>query len=138
MARTSRLIDTAGIRRRGRIDPGIEKYSVLRAIKALQRADIAMLLIDAQDGVTAQDAHIGGMLSESTAGIIILVNKWDLVAKDTHTMHQFEQQVRHDLNFIPYAPMIFISAKLGQRVDRILPLQSRSMKPGTGELRPEH
>ena len=116
------LIDTAGIRRRGKIDPGIEKYSVLRAIKALQRADVALLLIDAQEGITSQDAHIAGMLSEATAGILLLVNKWDLVVKDTHTMHENEQQLRHELNFLPYAPMLFISAKTGQRVSRILPL----------------
>jgi GTP-binding protein len=115
------LIDTAGIRRRGKIDPGVEKYSVLRAIKALQRADIALLLIDAEEGVTAQDAHIGGMMADSTAGIILLVNKWDLVIKDNHTMVDYEQQVRSDLNFLPYAPILFISAKSGQRVNRVLP-----------------
>ncbi len=114
------LIDTAGIRRRGKIDPGVEKYSVLRAIKALQRADVTLLLVDAVEGVTAQDAHIGGMLADSTAGIVILVNKWDLISKDTYTMVEFERQFRHDLNFLPYAPMIFISAKTGQRVDRVL------------------
>lgn len=114
------LIDTAGIRRRGKIDPGVERYSVLRAVKALQRADVALLLIDAEEGVTSQDAHIGGMLAESTAGIVILVNKWDLIAKDTHTLSEFERRVRHDLNFITYAPMLFISAQTGQRVNRVL------------------
>ena len=114
------LIDTAGIRRRGKIDPGVEKYSVLRAIKALQRADVALLLIDAVEGVTAQDTHIGGMLADSTAGILILVNKWDLITKDTFTMVEYEQQFRHDFNFLPYAPMLFISAATGQRVDRVL------------------
>ncbi len=99
------LIDTAGIRRRGKIDPGVEKYSVLRAIKALQRADVALLLLDASEGVAAQDAHIGGMLAESNAGIALLVNKWDLVVKDTHTMVEFEQQLRHDFSFLPYAPI---------------------------------
>jgi len=133
------LIDTAGIRRRGKIDPGIEKYSVLRAIKALQRADIAILLVDAEEGVTAQDAHIGGMLGDSTAGIMILVNKWDLIAKDTHTMVEFEQQIRHDLSFLPYAPVMFISAKVGKRVDRILPLavevnETRYRRVPTGTL----
>jgi GTP-binding protein len=116
------LIDTAGIRRRGKIEQGVEKYSVLRAIRALQRADIALLLIDVEEGVTSQDAHIAGMLAESNSGIIILVNKWDLIAKDTHTLHEFERQIRHDLNFLPYAPILFISAKTGQRIDRILPL----------------
>jgi GTP-binding protein len=114
------LIDTAGIRRRGKIDPGIEKYSVIRAIKALQRADVALLLIDAQEGVTAQDAHIGGMLAEASAGIVLLINKWDLVVKDTHTMVEYEQKLRYDFNFLPYAPMLFISALTGQRVNRIL------------------
>jgi GTPase len=133
------LIDTAGIRRRGKIDPGIEKYSVLRAIKALQRADVALLLIDAEQGVTSQDAHIGGMLAESTAGIVILVNKWDLITKDTHTMHEFEQQIRHDLNFLPYAPVMFISALSGQRVNRVLSLavevnEARYQRIPTGTL----
>jgi GTP-binding protein len=133
------LIDTAGIRRRGRIDPGIEKYSVLRAIKALQRADVALLLVDAQEGVTAQDAHIAGTLAEANAGIIILVNKWDLVDKDTHTMGEFEELIRHDLNFIPYAPILFISAQSGQRVNRILPMalevnDARYRRVSTGTL----
>lgn len=116
------LIDTAGIRRRGKIEQGVEKYSVLRAIKALQRADIALLLLDAEHGVTSQDAHIAGMLAESNAGIIVLINKWDLIEKDTHTLSEQERQIRHDLNFLPYAPLIFISAMTGQRVNRILPL----------------
>lgn len=133
------LIDTAGIRRRGKIDPGIEKYSVLRAIKALQRADVALLLVDAQEGVTAQDAHIAGMLAEASAGIVLLVNKWDLVVKDTHTIVEQEQQLRHDLNFLPYAPMLFISAKTGQRVNRVLPQanavnEARYQRISTGAL----
>ncbi|MCB0027349.1 MAG: ribosome biogenesis GTPase Der [Anaerolineales bacterium] len=133
------LIDTAGIRRRGRIEPGVEKYSVLRAVKALDRADVALLLIDAQDGVTAQDAHIAGMMQEEDAAIIILVNKWDAVEKDTHTMHAYEQQVREALNFIPYAPLMFISAKSGQRVNKILELvqtvnENRFQRIGTAEL----
>ncbi|NCF64642.1 MAG: ribosome biogenesis GTPase Der [Chloroflexi bacterium] len=133
------LIDTAGIRRRGKIDPGIEKYSVLRAIKALQRADVALLLVDAQEGVTAQDAHIAGMLAEASAGIVLLVNKWDLVVKDTHTIVEQEQQLRHDLNFLPYAPMLFISAKTGQRVNRVLPQanavnEARYQRIATGAL----
>jgi len=133
------LIDTAGIRRRGKIDPGVEKYSVLRAIKALQRADVALLLLDATEGVTAQDEHIGGMLAESTAGIILLVNKWDLVVKDTYTMIEFEQQLRSDFNFLPYAPMLFVSAKTGQRVNRVLPQavevnEARYQRVPTGTL----
>ncbi|MCP4359529.1 MAG: ribosome biogenesis GTPase Der [Chloroflexi bacterium] len=115
------LIDTAGIRRRGKILPGVEKYSVLRAMKALKRADIALLLIDGEEGLTAQDMHIAGMLIKESAGIIVLVNKWDAVIKDSYTMHEFEQKLRYELNFMPYAPMMFISAQIGQRVNKILP-----------------
>jgi len=115
------LIDTAGIRRRGKIDPGVEKYSVLRAIKALSRADIALLLIDAETGITAQDTHIAGMLTEENSGVIVLVNKWDAVVKDAFTIYDYEKELREALKFIPYAPILFISAKTGKRVDKILP-----------------
>lgn len=116
------IIDTAGIRRRGKIDPGIEKYSVLRAMKALKRADVVLLLIDAEQGITTQDAHIAGMVTDETAGVVVLVNKWDAVKKDTHTMAEFEAEIREALNFLPYVPILFISAKNGQRVGKILPL----------------
>ena len=114
------IIDTAGIRRRGKIDQGIEKYSVLRAIKTLRRADVALLLIDGEEGVTAQDAHIGGMLVEENVGVILIVNKWDAVEKDTHTMPAYEADVRRELAFLSYAPLLFISAETGQRVNKIL------------------
>jgi GTP-binding protein len=116
-----KIIDTAGIRRRGKIDPGVEKYSVLRALKTLRRADVALLLIDAQDGVTAQDSHIAGMLIEESVGVVVLVNKWDLIEKDNYTLTQYEAKVRSDLNFMPYVPLLFISAETGQRVGKILP-----------------
>lgn len=133
------LIDTAGIRRRGKIDPGVEKYSVLRAIKSLRRADVSLLLIDGAEGVTSQDAHVGGMLAEESAGVIILVNKWDAVEKDAHTMPTYEAQVRNDLNFLSYAPIMFISAESGQRVNKILPAvmevhEARQRRVTTGEL----
>ena len=115
------IIDTAGIRRRGKIEPGVEKYSVLRAIKALKRADVALLLIDAEAGITSQDTHIAGMLKDEMNGVIILVNKWDAVEKDSFTIYDFEKLLREELKFIPYAPIIFISAKSGQRVSKILP-----------------
>jgi GTP-binding protein len=115
------LIDTAGIRRRGKIAPGIEKYSVLRAIKAIQRADVTLLLIDAEEGITTQDAHIAGMLIDEAAGVVVLVNKWDLVVKDTYTINEYEERIRQELNFLPYVPFLFISAKTGQRVNKILP-----------------
>ena len=115
------LIDTAGIRRRGKIDPGVEKYSVLRAVKALKRADVALLLIDAVEGITSQDAHIAGMLVEENASVVVLVNKWDAIEKDTHTINEYTDEVREALNFMPYVPLIFISALGGQRVGKILP-----------------
>jgi len=115
------LIDTAGIRRRGKIEPGVEKYSVLRAMKALNRADVALLLLDAEEGITSQDTHVAGMVLEEDAGVIVLVNKWDLVVKDTYTLHEYEQHIRYQLNFLPYVPLLFISAKTGQRVTKILP-----------------
>jgi GTPase len=115
------LIDTAGIRRRGRIDPGVEKYSVLRAIKALRRADVSLLLIDAEEGITAQDTHIGGMLIDEMASVLVLVNKWDAVDKDTYTINRYTDELRHALNFMPYVPILFISAQTGQRVHKILP-----------------
>ena len=116
------LIDTAGIRRRGRITPGVEKYSVIRSIKAIERADVALLLIDATDGVTAQDAHIAGYILDAWKSVVILVNKWDLIEKDTYTMDAYRRQVRQELNFMDYVPVEFISAKTGQRVNRVLPL----------------
>ena len=115
------LIDTAGIRRRGKIDPGIEKYSVLRAMKALKRADVVLMLLDAETGIIAQDAHVAGMITDETAGAIVLVNKWDAIEKDSYTMKEYEDKVRQELNFLPYMPVLFISAMTGQRVSRILP-----------------
>jgi len=116
------LIDTAGIRRRGRIDPGVEKYSVLRAFKAIERADVVLLMIDAQEGITAQDTHIAGYILDEWKSCVVLVNKWDAVEKDSYTMDAFTQRVRQELNFMDYVPILFISAKTGQRVDQVLPL----------------
>lgn len=116
------LIDTAGIRRSGKIQRGVEKYSVLRALRAIERCDIALLLIDAQEGVTAQDTHIAGMILEANKGVALLVNKWDALEKDTHTFNQYTQGVQEAFKFIDYAPILFISALTGQRVNRILPL----------------
>jgi GTP-binding protein len=133
------LIDTAGIRRRGRIERGIEKYSVLRAMKAIARADVVLLLLDAQDLVTAQDAHVAGYVLEDMRSIIVLVNKWDLIVKDTYTMDAYTKQVRSELKFLDYVPVLFISALTGQRVHKVLPLvsevyQERLRRIPTGEL----
>jgi GTP-binding protein len=133
------LIDTAGIRRRGRIVPGVEKYSVLRALLAIKRADVALLMVDATSGVTAQDAHIAGFILEEWKSVIVVVNKWDLIEKDTYTMHEFTTRLRHELKFMDYVPLLFISAKTGQRVHRVLPLalqvqEERLVKLSTSQL----
>jgi GTP-binding protein len=133
------LIDTAGIRRRGRIDPGVEQYSVLRAVKAVNRADVCLLLIDAVEGITAQDTHIAGMLLEESPGIIVIVNKWDAIEKDSYTMNAYSETVRQALNFMPYVPVLYISALTGQRVDRLLPTvlevnEARYQRIPTAEL----
>jgi GTPase len=119
------LIDTAGIRRRGRIDPGVEKFSVIRAMKAIERADVALLLIDAEDGITEQDEHIAGYIIDEYKGLVIVANKWDAVEKDAYTMTEFAKQVRERLHFVPYAPLIFISALTGQRIHQVLEAASR-------------
>jgi GTPase len=133
------LIDTAGIRRRGKVEQGLEKYSVLRALRSIERADVALLLIDAEEGITAQDTHVAGMILEQLKGVAILVNKWDLIVKDNETFNAFTRQVREAFKFIPYAPLLFISAKSGQRVDQVLPLaleiaQERQRRVPTSEL----
>ncbi len=119
------LIDTAGIRRRGKIERGVEQFSVLRAFKAIERADVALLVIDAESGITAQDAHIAGFILDAWKSTVVLVNKWDAVEKDTYTMDAFTKRVRQELNFVDYVPLLFISAKTGQRVDQVLPLALR-------------
>jgi GTPase len=119
------LIDTAGIRRRGRIEPGVEKFSVVRSMDAIERCDVALLMIDAEDGVTEQDEHIAGYILEYFKSVVIVINKWDLVEKDAHTMHTFTEKVRERLHFIPYAPLIFVSALTGQRIHQVLETANR-------------
>ncbi len=133
------LIDTAGIRRRGRIEQGIEKYSVLRSARSIDRAQVALLLLDATTGITAQDAHIAGMIEERKTGVVLLVNKWDAITKNERTMQAFEAQVRSELKFLPYAPLVFISALTRQRVHHLLPLAlevqtARMSRIATGPL----
>ncbi len=133
------LIDTAGIRRSGRIEQGIEKYSVLRALRAIERCDVALLLVDATEGVTAQDTHIAGMILEARKGVAILVNKWDAIEKDNQTYYRYEEQVREAFKFISYAPILFISALDGQRTGRIIQLareiqDQRQKRVPTAEL----
>ena len=114
------LIDTAGIRRRGRVQPGVEKFSVLRAVRAIERADVAVLLIDATEGVLAQDAHVAGYVEEAARGLIIAVNKWDLVEKHPKAQQEYTQALRQELKFADWAPVMYLSAKTGQRVERVV------------------
>jgi GTPase len=114
------LIDTAGIRRRGRIQPGVEKFSVLRAVRAIERADVAVLLVDATEGLLAQDAHVAGYVDEAARGLIVAVNKWDLVEKHPKAQDEYTQMLRGELKFADWAPVLYMSAKTGQRVDRVL------------------
>ncbi len=119
------LIDTAGIRRRGKIERGVEQYSVLRSFKAIERADVVLLMIDALEGISSQDAHIAGYILDEWKSCVVLVNKWDALEKDTYTMENYTQVVRRELNFMDYVPLLFISAKTGQRVDQALPMALR-------------
>ena len=113
------LIDTAGIRRRGRFGDGVERYSVVRALRAIERADIALLVIDASEPFTAQDAHIGGYIHQMAKGIVLVVNKWDLVTDKN--MPEWDKHIKSQLKFMPYAPVVYISAKTGQGVDTVMP-----------------
>jgi len=112
------LIDTAGIRRRGRVQRGVEQYSVLRALRAIQRAHVVVLLLDAPEGVTAQDTHIAGYAMEEARGIVLVVNKWDLMKEADAS--EYGKGVRQAFRFIPYAPLLFVSALTGQRVGTVL------------------
>jgi len=133
------LIDTAGIRRRVKVEQGVEKYSVIRSMRAIERCDVALLMIDATTDITAQDAHIAGFILEAWKSTLILVNKWDAVQKDSFTIEGYKQSIQQALNFMDYVPILFISAKTGQNVDKILPealriQQERLTKVSTSAL----
>ncbi len=133
------LIDTAGIRKRGSVIPGVEKYSVLRAMQAIERCDVTVLVIDAVSGITAQDTHIAGYIKDAWKSVLVVINKWDLIEKDQNTALEFERRLRHELNFLPYVPVLFISAETGQRVHQVMPLvyeihQERIRKISTAQL----
>jgi GTP-binding protein len=113
------FIDTAGIRRKNKIKDNIEKYSIIRTMLAIEKADVCLFMIDAGSGVTEQDAKIAGEAHEAGKGIIIVVNKWDEIEKDEHTMESFKKDVYNKLAYLTYAPIIFISAKTGQRVNKL-------------------
>lgn len=133
------LIDTAGIRRKSRVDENIEKYSVIRALAAIERSDVCLLMIDAEEGVTEQDTKIAGYAHEAGRAIIIVVNKWDLIEKDNKTYNDYVQKVKGELSYMTYAPIEFISAKTGQRFDNILKLvnyvaEQQTLRVTTGLL----
>ena len=113
------LIDTAGIRRKSKVKESIEKFSIMRTLLAIERADVCLMMIDANEGVTDQDAKIAGEAHEAGKGIIIVVNKWDEYEKETGTLEKYRKEVYNKLSYLSYAPMIFISAKTGQRVDKL-------------------
>ena len=134
------LIDTAGIRRRGKVERGVEKYSVLRAINAIQRADVALLVVDATAGVIAQDAHVAEFILEARKSVAVIINKWDAVEdKASDSMLAFTRQIREQLRFLDYVPVLFVSALTRQRVSKILPLvteivEQRRFRIPTAEL----
>ena len=133
------FIDTAGLRRKSKIKEDIERYSIIRTVTAVERADVVILMIDAQEGVTEQDTKIAGIAHERGKGIIIAVNKWDAIEKDDKTMYRFTSKIRDKLSFMSYAEILFISAKTGQRVDKLfdtidMVLENQAMRISTGTL----
>ena len=133
------FIDTAGLRRKNKIKEEIERYSIIRAVTAVERADVCIIVIDATEGVTEQDAKLAGIAHERGKGIIIAVNKWDAIEKDDKTIYRHTEKIRQILSFMPYAEIIFISAKSGQRLNKIFELidvviANNSMRVATGVL----
>ena len=133
------FIDTAGLRRKSRVEDQIEKYSVLRAQMAIERSDVCVIMIDGVEGFTEQDSKVAGLAMEQGKACIIAVNKWDAVAKDSTTMDAYRKKLINDFSFMPYAPIIFISAKTGQRIDRLFELihfvyEQNNMRISTGKL----
>lgn len=133
------LIDTAGLRRKNKVEDAIEKYSNLRAQMAIERADVCAILIDAEVGFTDQDSKVAGLAHEAGKGCVIVVNKWDAIEKDQNTMSEFRKKLEKDFSFMSYAPFVFISAKTGQRIDRLFELikhvaSSNSMRIPTGMI----
>ncbi|MDN5352961.1 MAG: GTPase [Clostridiales bacterium] len=133
------LIDTAGIRRKSKVNENIEKYSVLRALTAIERSDVCFIMIDAEEGVTDQDKKIAGYAHEAGKASVIVINKWDLLEKDSHTMSAYQKRVREGLGYMQYAPILFVSALTGQRVNQILDkavyvANNNAMRISTGVL----
>ena len=133
------LIDTAGIRRKNKVHEDIERFSVIRAVAAIERCDVCLLMIDATEGITEQDKKIAGVAHEAGKGIVVVVNKWDLIEKETNTMNEFRKQIAAELTFMSYAPSVFISVLNHKRVDNVLAMakvvaENRAMRVSTGQL----
>ncbi len=133
------FIDTAGLRRKSKVKEDLERYSVIRAVAAVERADVVLVVIDAAEGVTVQDAKIAGIAHEKGKGVIVLVNKWDLVEKTDKTIYKYTDEIREVLSFMPYAKLLFISAKTGQRIPRMFEtidavIQNHALRVQTGVL----
>ena len=133
------LIDTAGIRRKSKVNEDIERYSVIRSVAAIERCDVCLLMIDATEGITEQDKKIAGVAHEAGKGMIIVVNKWDLLTKETNTMRDFKNRVEVELQFMSYAPIIFISVKEHQRLNQVMEMtkyvaEKRALRVPTGQL----
>lgn len=128
------VIDTAGIKKRGKVYENLDKYSVLRALTALERADVALLVLDGEAGIQEQDGHVAGYIMEYKRACIIVVNKWDLVEKDSKTMKKFEEKIREEFKFLTYAPIVFLSAKENQRVHTLFPVLQSVYENFTKEL----
>jgi GTP-binding protein len=133
------LIDTAGLRRKSKVESDIERYSVIRAVAAIERSDVCLLMLDAREGVTEQDKKIAGIAHEAGKGIVIVVNKWDLIEKETNTMKNFQKKLRGELAFMAYAPDVFISVLKKQRLANVMDLakyvaENRAMRVSTGRL----
>ncbi len=133
------FIDTAGIRRKSKVKEDIERYSVIRSVTAVERCDVAILVIDASEGITDQDTKIAGIAHEAGKGVIIAVNKWDLIEKNDKTIYKFQENIRTQLAYMPYAELMFISAKTGQRLPKLfetidMVIQNHSLRVATGVL----
>jgi GTP-binding protein len=133
------FIDTAGLRRKNKIKEDLERYSIIRTVTAVERADVVVIMIDAKEGVTEQDAKIAGIAHDRGKGIVIAVNKWDAIEKDDKTIYKYTQEIRDVLSFMTYAEIIFISAETGQRIPRLfetidMVIENQTLRVATGVL----
>ena len=133
------FIDTAGLRRKSRIKEELERYSIIRAVTAVERSDVVLVVIDASEGVTEQDAKIAGIAHERGKGIVIVVNKWDAIEKDDRTMKKYENEIRRVLSFMPYAEVMYVSAQTGQRLNKLydvidMVIENQTLRVATGVL----